>query len=104
MTRIVGFLSQHGEFTSDKTGEVIVWSNRHLRCISDDGLDEGEYGLKLVSQKLKTSQVCKSLGISVKSTEKEVDEALLSILNCEIEMTVGIVKDEYEVNGFRVTK
>lgn len=103
MTRLVGFQSQHGQFKSD-TGEVIDWSNRLIRCVSDDNIEKGEYGLKIVEQKLKKAQVCKSLGISENSSEQEVDEALCHILNSEVSMTMGLSKGKFEVNGFRIVK
>ena len=53
MIKLIGFQSQHGQFTSDTTGEVIDWSNRLLRCISDENIEEGEFGLKIVEQKQK---------------------------------------------------
>ncbi len=104
MIKLIGFQSQHGQFTSDTTGEVIDWSNRLLRCISDENIEEGEFGLKIVEQKLKKVYVCRSLGISEKSSETVVDEALCRILNSEISMTMGLSKGKFEVNGFKVIK
>lgn len=101
MTRLVGFESKHGEMVIE-TGEVRPWSNRYLRCVTDENLEKGEFGLKIVQQKLKKAQVCKSLGISENSSEDVVNNALCNVLNSEISMTIGLVKDKYEVNGFRI--
>ncbi len=104
MIKLIGFQSKCGQVTSDTTGEVIDWSNRTLRCVSDESTEDGYYGLAFVSCKLKKVQVCRSLGISEKSSEAAVDEALCRILNSEIQFTLGIVKNDYEINGFRVIK
>ena len=102
MTILVGFQAQFGTFTSDTTGELVNWSNRLIRCVSDESLENDEFGLKIVEQKLKKSQVCKSLGISEDSSEDVVNKALCSILNAEISFTLGIVKKEYEIVGFTI--
>lgn len=102
MTRLVGFQAQSGKFTSDTTGELVDWSNRLIRCVSDESLEKGEFGLKIVEQKLKKAQVCKSLGISEDSSEDEVNKSLCSVLNAEITFTLGIVKKEYEIVGFTI--
>ncbi len=101
MTTLVGYYEQYGTITTE-TGEVRPWSNRYLRCITDENMEKGEHGLKIAEQKLKTVQVCKSLGISENSSEDEVDKALDSILNSEISMIVGLVKGKFEVIRFNV--
>lgn len=101
MTILIGFYPQCGAITTE-TGEVRPWSNRYLRCITDENMEKGEHGLKIAEQKLKTVQVCKSLGISENSSEDEVDKALDSILNSEISMIVGLVKGKFEVIRFKV--
>lgn len=103
MTRLVGYFEQYGTITTE-TGEVRPWSNRYLRCVSDENLEKGEYGLKVADQKLKTIQVIKSLGLFDNASEGEVNKALDSILNCEITMVIGLVKGKFEVTGFRVVK
>lgn len=103
MTRLVGYFEQFGTITTE-TGEVRPWSNRYLRCVSDENLEKGEHGLKVADQKLKTSQVIKSLGLFDNASEDEVNKSLDSILNCEISMVIGLVKGKFEVTGFRVVK
>lgn len=103
MVRFVGFQSQYGQFKTD-TGELVDWSNRLLRCVSDENLEKGEYGLKIVEQKLKKTQVCKSLGLSENTSEEVVDEELQDCLNCAITFSLGLVKGKFEVTGFKIVK
>lgn len=103
MIRLIGFQSQYGQFKSD-SGELVDWSNRLLRCVSDEDLEKGEYGLKISEQKLKKAQVCKSLCLSENLSEDAVDEELNEWLNCEITFTLGLVKGKFEVNGFKIVK
>lgn len=104
MIRLIGFESQNGDFVSKDTGEVIEWSNRLLRCVTDENLGDREYGLKIIQQKLKTISVIKSLGLNENSSELAVDNALKSILNRCILWKIGIVKDnskeKYDIVGF----
>lgn len=104
MIRLIGFESQNGDFVSKDTGEVIEWSNRLLRCVTDENLGDREYGLKIIQQKLKTTSVIKSLGLNENSSELAVDNALKSILNRCILWKIGIVKDnskeKYDIVGF----
>lgn len=103
MIRLIGFQSQYGQFKSD-SGELVDWSNRLLRCVSDENLEKGEYGLKISEQKLKKAQVCKSLGLSENLSEDLVDEELKKCLNCELSFSIGLVKGKFEVNGFNIVK
>lgn len=102
MKKLVGFQIQSGEFVSKDTGELVEWSNTYIRCVTDDDLEEGEYGLNIVEQKLKTSWVKKSLKLSDKLSEDGVVEELKRLLNKDIVFTVGLVKGKYEINGFNV--
>ena len=101
MIRLVGFQSQCGQLKTE-SGDVVDWSNRILRCVSDESLVKGEYGLKVVEQKLKKAQVCNSLGLPESSTEIDVDRELLECLNSEISMVIGLTKGKFEVTGFEV--
>lgn len=102
MIKLVGFNYKSGDFASERTGENIHWSNRYLRIITDENLESGDYGFKIIEQKLSKKQVCASLGLSENASDNAVNEALLKLLNCKIDFTVGLTKDGYKVNGFRV--
>ena len=102
MIKLIGFEAQSGDFVSKESGEVIAWSNRLLRCVTDENLGNREYGLKIVEQKLKTTLVIKSLGLNENSSEENVDNALRNLLNRNIIFKIGLVKDKYEIVGFVV--
>ncbi len=104
MIQIVGFNSMHGQLKSDTTGEVINWSNRTLRCITDDDLKDGDFGYAVIEQKLKKSEVCASLKLDKNSTDKAVDDALCKLFNSKIEFTAGRVGKEIKINGFKVVQ
>lgn len=93
-----------GQFTSESTGQVIDWSNRTLRCVTDDNLNKGDFGYAVLEQKFKKSEVCKSLGLSEEATEKSVDDALCKLMNAKIEFLVGRVGKEFKINGFKVVQ
>lgn len=109
MLRFVGFQAQSGNITDERTGEVRPWSNRYIRAVTDQNLEPGHYGLGFINNKIKTVDICRSIGYSFKpeevgtvAFENGVNEALKSFFDKEIEFTVGIVKGTAEVNGFRV--
>ena len=106
MIKLVGFNSASGNFVPEgsATGEALSWSNRTLRCVTDKDLKDGDYGLAVLEQKLKKSEVCKSLGFDENSTDKVVDDALCKLIDSEIEFTVGRVGKEFKINGFKVVK
>ncbi len=102
MIKLIGFEAQSGDFVSKESGEVIAWSNRLLRCVTDENLGNREYGFKNVEQKLKTSLVIKSLGLNENSSEQMVDDSLKNLLHRNIIFKIGLVKDKYEIVGFVV--
>lgn len=104
MKKLIGFEIQSGEILSKDTGEVIPWSNCLLRCISDDDLKDTEFGYTIAEQKLKTTFVCKSLGLAPDVKREVVITELGNVLGNQIDFTIGSVKGKYEINGFTVIK
>lgn len=107
MIKLVGFNASFGDFVPDgsTTGEAIAWSNRVLRCVTDENLLEGsDFGLAVIEQKLKKSDVCRSLGLSSSASEEAVNQSLSKIINTDIEFTAGRVGKEIKINGFKVVK
>lgn len=102
MIRFIGFEAQYGDFTSKDTGEVINWSNRLLRCVTDENLNANERGLKIVEQKLKTTLVVSSLSLKPDSSEEAVNRELEKFLNRYIKFDIGLVRGKYEIIGFTV--
>lgn len=106
MIKIVGFNSASGSFVPDgsTTGELVNWSNRTLRCVTDNDLKQGDFGYAVLEQKFKKSEVCKSLGLNEEASEKSVDDALCKLMNARIEFLVGRVGKEFKINGFKVVQ
>ena len=106
MIKLVGFNAAFGDFVPEgsTTGEVIAWSNRTFRCETDEDLKDGDFGLAVIEQKLKKSDVCRSLGLSSSASEEAVNQALVKILNADITFTAGRVGNEMKINGFKVVK
>ena len=63
-TYLVGFEVKKGTFTNDKTGELICYDNRLLRCVTDDGNNNDNFGFSGFEIKMKMSDIAESLGIS----------------------------------------
>lgn len=106
MIKLVGFNAAFGDFVPDgsTTGEVVSWSNRTLRCVTDEDLKDGDFELAVIEQKLKKSDVRRSLGLSSSASEEAVNQALCKILNADITFTAGRVGKEIKINGFKVVK
>lgn len=109
MLKFVGFQAQSGNITDERTGEVRPWSNRYLRCITDQNLEPDHYGLAFITQKIKTVDICRCFNISYTPSEvntipfeNKVNEFLKSNFQKDIEFKLGIVKGACEVIGFSI--
>ena len=83
----IGYTQNIGKFTDDKTGEVIDYSNRICRFITNSGANKNvdgkhDVGFSQFSQKLKAADLAAILGVPC--DDKKIDEALNSILQKEI--------------------
>ena len=84
-TYLVGFDTKKGEFTNDKTGESIAYSNRSLNCVTDDGQNANSFGYSCFQvKKIKMSEIAFSLGVPER--DDAVDTALKNLLKKEIEL------------------
>lgn len=100
-TILVGFTKNVGQFTSDKTGEVINYSNRELFCITNIGEDRKKYfGYTPFKEKLKLSDLAASLGCAESDTA--VDQKLDTLINKPIEFERAPRNGEFQVIGFKV--
>ena len=102
MIKLVGFQFQSGTIVSKDTGEVIPWSNVLLRCLSDEGLLDNEFGYSVAEKKIKGSLIKMSLGLDSAAKDEEVISILGKFLDQNIEFTIGFVKGVPEINGFKV--
>lgn len=85
-TKLIGFGVSKGQFTNEKTGELIPYSNRALRFETDDGADnKTEFGCTCYEEpKVKASVIAKSLGIA--DSDDVVNNALKSMLGKDVEV------------------
>lgn len=106
MKKLIGFEFQSGNFTAEKTGEVIEWGNILCRIVTDEDLKPAEYGLNIAEVKVKAVNIASSLGIqkfeytTAKTTE--LVQALQKILNKNIDFTLSLVKGTYTITGIKV--
>ena len=109
MDIITGFEISDGTIVSDKTGEVIPYSNRILYCVSDDA-PEGFHGFIPFKQKVKTSELATWFNISDalnngKLNVNVVDSFLDSILQREIKIKRGPNRNgDHVVTGISLAK
>ena len=104
MIKLVGFEFQSGTIVSKDAGEVIPWSNVLLRCLSDEGLKDNEFGFVVAEKKIKGALMKASLGLDSAAKDQEVISALGKFLDKNIEFTIGFVKGVPEINGFKVVE
>ncbi len=104
MIKLVGFEFQSGDIVNKDSGEVIPWSNVLLRCLSDEGLKDNEFGFVVAEKKIKGALIKTSLGLDSAAKNEAVISALGKFLDQNIEFTIGFVKGVPEINGFRVVK
>lgn len=98
-TYLVGFDIKKGDFVNDKTGELIAYNNRVLKCVSDDGQNATSFGFSGFDVKLKMPEVALSLGVPER--DDAVDTALKNINKKEIEFINAPKNGTLSVVGFR---
>lgn len=98
-TYLIGFERSKGEFPNDKTGELISYDNRLLKCVTDDGNNENNFGFSGFEVKMKMSDVANSLGVS--ENGNAVDTSLKNLSCKEIEIIYAPRKNVMTVVGFR---
>ena len=98
-TYLVGFGRRKGEFANDKTGELISYDNRLLRCVTDDGKDKDNFGFMGFEVKMKMADVADSLGVS--ENGQSVDSSLNNLCRKEIELIYAPRNNVMTVVGFR---
>lgn len=81
-TLLIGFEIKKGEFTSEKTGEVITYNNRVLRFITDTGSNgKDNFGYAAFNEKFKLNELAEMLGVA--ENETSVDSVLQNGLQKE---------------------
>lgn len=99
-TIFIGFEIRKGKFLNEKTGEMIPYSNRMLRAITNDGADSSNFGFAAFEEKVKSSDLSKWLNVS----EESVDNTLKNLINKEVEFKRAPKNGEFVVMGFSPAK
>lgn len=98
-TIFIGFTRRVGTFTSEKTGEVISYSNRDLRFITDSGATSDNIGFsQFTAEKMKLSQLAQIL--KVNEDDKAVDTALNDLLSKNVNLQFAPVGDQMKLVWF----
>lgn len=98
-TYLIGVGLRKGEFTNEKTGELINYDNRLLRCVTDDGKDSNNLGFTGFEIKMKMTDIAHSLGVS--ENDSAVDTSLKNLFNKEIQLIYAPLNNVMTVVGFR---
>lgn len=111
MLKFVGFEAQSGFITDERSGEARPWSNRFIRCITDERLPDRSYGMDMVINKIRSVDLCRSFNIPFSAAEvasdafeRRVNDYLTKLFNKDVAFDVGVVKGSAEVIGFHVIK
>ena len=101
-TILIGFEIKSGTFTSKDTGEVIPYSNRLLKCITDTGADVNHVGFDFFEEKIKLADLARYLG--VKEDDLSVDEKLYNLIHKAVEFSYAPRNGTLAVVGFKPVK
>lgn len=101
-TILIGYESSSGSFPNKDTGEVINFSNRLLKCITDTGADATHIGFDFFEEKVKMTDLARYLG--VKSDDDSVDNTLKSLIHKPVEFSYAPRKGALAVVGFTAAK
>ena len=82
-TLFIGFTRNVGTFPDKQTGELIAYSNRTLRFITDSGANSDNVGFApYEAEKMKLAQLAKILGVA--ENDNSVDTALNALISKEV--------------------
>lgn len=98
-TILIGFERRVGSFTDKSTGEVVAYSNRILRAITDDGADNDNLGFSAFEEKLKMKDLAAYL--NVKDDDISVDNVLKSLINKAVDFKRAPRDGTFQVVGFK---
>lgn len=101
-TILVGFERNVGSFTDKKTGEVIKYSNREVRCITDIGADDRNIGYTFISEKFQMSAL--SVWLNVREDDNSVDNALKSLIHKPVEIAYAPRNGEMKPVSFKAVE
>ena len=99
-TIFIGFEIREGTFPNEKNGEMISYSNRMLRAITNDGADSSTFGYAAFEEKVKASDLAKWLNVA----KCNVDNTLKNLINKEVVFKRAPKNGEFVVVGFSPAK
>ena len=96
---LIGFSQNVGTFTDKVTGELVSYSNRSLRFITDSGAGGNEFGFsQFTADKLKLAQLADIL--KVQKTDEAVNNALLGLLSKDVNVQFAPINNELKLVWF----
>lgn len=101
-TILIGFERSIGSFPNKTTGEIVEYSNRNIKLITDAGADDMHIGYDFFEEKIKMSDLSRYL--NVRDDDNSVDNALKALINKPVEVSYAPRKGELAVVGFRAVK
>lgn len=101
-TILIGFERSVGSFTNKSSGEVVDYSNRVLKLITDVGADDTHIGYDSFEEKIKMSDLSRYL--NVRDDDVSVDNALKALIHKPVELSYAPRKGELAVVGFKAVK
>lgn len=99
---LIGFERSVGSFTNKTSGEVVEYSNRNLKLITDTGADASHIGFDFFEEKVKMADLSRYL--NVREDDTSVDNALKALIHKPVELSYAPRKGELAVVGFRAVK
>ena len=101
-TILIGYEVKSGTFPSKDTGELIPYSNRMIKCITDSGADSTHIGFDFFEEKIKLADLARYLG--VKANDLSVDEKLYNLIHNAVEFSYAPRNGTLAVVGFKPVK
>lgn len=98
-TILIGFEIKVGSFTNKDTGELVEYSNRIIRCITDVGSDGTHIGFAPFEEKIKRTDLARYLNIADNDTN--VDNFLKTLINKPVEFQYAPRNGVLAVVGFK---
>lgn len=98
-TILIGFEIKVGSFPNKDTCELVEYSNRIIRCITDVGSDETHVGFAPFEEKIKRTDLARYLNITDNDTN--VDNVLKTLINKPVEFQYAPRNGVLAVVGFK---
>jgi len=98
-TILIGYEVKSGTFPSKDTGELIPYSNRMIKCITDSGADSTHIGFDFFEEKIKLADLARYLG--VREDDNTVNQTLNNLIHKAVEFSYAPRNGTLSVVGFK---